>query len=63
MDELWTVLLATSPFLSFLLCAAWWLIADRLRDRRRARTAANDARAHSGHRDEQDEEHGQAQTA
>jgi len=63
MDKLWTVLLATSPFWSFLLWAAWWLIADKLSERRRARTAANDARARYGRRDEQDGEHGQTQAA
>lgn len=40
MDTLLTVLLAGLPFWGFLLWAAWWLSADALRERRRARAAA-----------------------
>ena len=63
MDKLWTALLAASPVLSFLLWVAWWLITDSLNERRRARTAAQLARAYDGHPDEQDDEHGQAPAA
>lgn len=39
MDKLLPVLLAGSPFRCFVLWAAWWLISDALRERRRARAA------------------------
>ncbi|MPZ82604.1 MAG: hypothetical protein GEV28_20270 [Actinophytocola sp.] len=39
MDKLWVVLLASSPFLTFIGWAVCWLVSDALRERRRTRAA------------------------
>lgn len=49
-------LLASSPFLAFLLWAAWWLTAEVIRERRRDRIAARFAARYADNRDDQVEE-------
>lgn len=44
LDNLWTFLLAASPFLGFLLWATWWLLSDWLRERRHAQAVSRFAR-------------------
>lgn len=41
MNDVLVALAASSPFLAFLLWAAWWFITDTIRERRQARIAAH----------------------
>ncbi|HEY0450042.1 hypothetical protein, partial [Actinophytocola sp.] len=62
MAKLWVILLASSPFLGFLLWAGWWLISDALRERRRVRVAVRIAARYARGPDERGG-HGQAPAA
>lgn len=48
MGKFWVVLLAGLPVWIFLAWAAWWLISDSFRERRRSRAAARYARMYDG---------------